>query len=204
MTPLRLKPGESVASPGGRADLSPRACRLASAFFAAPSEMGARICRHGSTTQWRVVAATRRDEPALRRRVRVPLLGECDDWGSKLVAVHVIAHESMHLAGVVDESTADCLALQLDAYVAVRLGAGRTFARSLAREYWTSYYPAQDPLYRSASCRDGGPLDLFRDRAGWPTPTRYPTDPSTSLVPFAPDARGAASRKAGAADRADP
>jgi hypothetical protein len=90
----------------------------------------------------------------------------------------------MHLAGVVDEAAADCLALQLDAWVAVRLGASGSFARSLAREYWTTYYPAQDVRYRSAGCRDGGALDLFRERPGWPTPTRYPTTIATAVSSY--------------------
>ena len=191
MTPLRLQPGESAPSPDGHSDLSPRACRLASAFSAAPSEMGSRICRHGSTTQWRAVAGTGRDGRAPRRRIQVPLLGECDDWGSKLVAVHVIGHESTHLAGVVDEATADCLALQLDAYVAVRLGANASFGRSLAREYWRIYYPAQDGRYRSAQCRDGGVLDLFPDRSGWPTPNHYPADVAGALASFTRAVRAA-------------
>jgi hypothetical protein len=106
-----------------------------------------------------------------------------------LVAVHVIGHESMHLAGVVDEAVADCLALQLDAWVAVRLGASRSFARSLAREYWTTYYSAQDVRYRSAGCRDGGALDLFPESAGWPTPTHYTARVATAVASFAERAR---------------
>jgi hypothetical protein len=200
MTPLHLQPGESAASPDGRTDLSPRACRLASAFSAAPSEMGSRICRHGSTTQWRAVAATPGDQRAPRRRVRVPLLGECDDWGSKLVAVHVIGHETMHLAGVVDEAAADCLALQLDAYVAVRLGATASFARSLAREYWRIYYPAQDARYRSSQCRDGSALDLFPDRTGWPTPSRYPADVAGAVLSSTRATRAAGTREVGRGD----
>jgi hypothetical protein len=195
MTPLRLSGGESRAHADGHSDLAPRTCRLASAFMAAPTAMGARICRHGTTTRWRTVAATARHARPARRRIRVPLLGECDDWGAKLVAVHVIAHESMHLAGVVDEAVADCLALQLDASVATGLGASGSFARSLAREYWSVYYPAQDASYRSGACRDGGALDLFPERRGWPTPTRYPAGLAAIVSSFAAGAAvgGAAS-----------
>jgi hypothetical protein len=131
---------------------------------------------------WRATATA--GASGARKRVRVALLGECDGWASRLVAVHVIGHETMHLAGVVDEASADCLAVQVDAYVAMRLGAGATFGRSLAREYWRLYYPEQDPRYRSAECRDGGALDLFRDRTGWPTPERYPSDLSRVLTSF--------------------
>ena len=112
-------------------------------------------------------------------------LGECDDWGSKLLAVHVLAHESIHLAGVVDEATADYLAMQVDAQVAQRLGAGRAFASSLAREYWRYYYPSQEGRYRSPSCRDGRAFDLFPDLPGWPTPAVYPLDFAQRVGAFA-------------------
>ena len=117
-------------------------------------------------------------------RVRTPVFGECDRWGRTLVAVHVIAHESMHLAGFVDEAEADCLGVQLDALVAVRLGASAAFARQLATDYWTQYYPEQAPRYRSPGCRDGGSLDLFPGRPGWPTPASYPADVGAKIVAF--------------------
>jgi hypothetical protein len=150
MTPLRLDAASGRPVAEGRTVAAPRTCRNAAAFAADPSERGARLCRHGTRT------------------------GECDDWGLKLVAVHVLTHESMHLAGVIDEAAAECFAVQTDAYVATRLGATSAFARSVASEYWASYYRGQDPGYRSAECRDGGALDLFPGRPGWPTPGRYP------------------------------
>jgi hypothetical protein len=155
MTPLLGAPG-SAARPEGYSSLAPRTCRLLAAFKAAPVERGSRICRH-------------------RAPGRSPISGECDGWGATLVAVHVLGHESIHLAGVLDEAVADCLAMQLDALVAMRLGANRAFARALARDYWAQYYTAQEPRYRSAQCRDSGALDLFRAESGWPTPRRYPT-----------------------------
>ena len=124
-----------------------------------------RICRHGASSG-------------------SPVLGECDGWGATLVALHVLGHESIHLAGVVDEAAADCLAMQVDALVAMQLGATRAFARTLARDYWEQYYPAQEPGYRSPQCRDGGMLDLFRADSGWPTPRRYPPRIVESLEPF--------------------
>ena len=172
-TPLEEAAG--AVRPVGRSNLAPRTCEAAAAFSDKPTELGSRICRHGTTWRW-TEASARPGTTLARRRVRVALLGECDGWATKLVAVHVIAHETMHLAGLVDEASADCLALQVDAFVAMRLGAGPTFARSLAGEYWRLYYPEQDTRYRSSDCRDGGALDLFRDRAGWPTPKRYPAD----------------------------
>lgn len=163
LTPLSGEPG--AATPAGYSSFAPRTCRLLERFAEAPFERGTRICRHGTAG-------------------RSAAFGECDDWGAMLVAVHVLGHESIHLAGVVDEATADCLAVQLDALVAMQLGATGTFARTLARDYWAQYYPAQAPAYRSAQCRDGGALDLFRADRGWPTPRRYPGTTTAVLEPF--------------------
>ena len=164
LTPLLGTPGGTT--PVGYSSLAPRTCRLLERFTEAPVERGTRICRHGS--------------PRLRA-----VLGECDDWGAMLVAVHVVGHESIHLAGVVDEATADCLGMQLDALVAMQLGAAAAFARTLARDYWTEYYAAQAPAYRSPDCRGGGALDLFPADRGWPTPRRYPGVTTAALEPFA-------------------
>jgi hypothetical protein len=125
--------------------------------------------------------------------MRVPIYGECDGWGQTLVAVHVLAHESMHLAGVVDEADADCLGLQLDAFVAMELGARNAFARQLAMDYWTQYYPEQAPRYRTPMCRDSGSLDLFPGRPGWPTPVSYPEDVEAKVVAAAARLAGAGS-----------
>jgi hypothetical protein len=169
MTPMRWDTESAHAAPVGVTRLSPRTCRLVEAFRKAPTEVGSRLCVHGS--------------PASRQQV-----GECDGWGSKLLAVHVLTHESIHLAGVVDEAVTDCLAVQLDALVAGRLGASNAFSRSFAGEYWRHYYPTQERRYRSSECRDGRSLDLFPDLRGWPTPTAYPRDVVHRLGAFA-DAR---------------
>lgn len=82
----------------------------------------------------------------------------------------------MHLHGFYSEATADCLGVQIDAYVAMALGADERFARSLAREFWTDYYAPRRDAYRSADCYEEGSLDLFPTRPGWPTPRTYPND----------------------------
>ena len=165
MTPMRWSIGRGDAAPEGVTRLSPRACQLADAFRKAPTWLGSQLCHHGKGSKRQ--------------------LGECDDWGSKLLAVHVLAHESIHLAGVVDEAAADCLAVQVDAQVAQRLGAGKAFARALAREYWSHYYPSQERRYRSPSCRDGRAFDLFPELPGWPTPAAYPLDFAQRIGAFA-------------------
>jgi len=157
LTPLRWDADSGTTIPTARSIVSPRGCRLVHAFLRAPTERGARLCRHGAT------------------------LGECNDWGAKLLAVHVLAHESMHLAGVLDEAQADCFAAQVTALVARGLGAEPRFARSLAREYWAYYYPSQDRRYRSAECGEGRKLDLFPRAHGWPTPDAYPASVGRSI-----------------------
>jgi hypothetical protein len=162
LTPRHRDSATGASAPDGYAEFSPRACRLAGEFLALPTEHGTRTCRHGSQQ------------------------GECDDWASKLVSVHVLTHEAMHLAGVMGEAEADCLAAQLDALVAEALGADRRFGRLLAREYWTYYYPSQSAAYRSRECHDGGALDLFPARRGWPTPAAgYPRDVTRLIAAFA-------------------
>lgn len=160
LTPLRWDADSSRTIPAARSIFSPRACGLEDAFVRTPSERGARLCRHGKA------------------------LGECNDWGAKLLAIHVLGHESMHLAGVVDEAQADCFGAQLDVLVAEGLGAESGFARSLAREYWAYYYGSQDRRYRSPECRDGGKLDLFPTRRGWPAPSTYPPNLARSIHRF--------------------
>jgi hypothetical protein len=165
LTPMGWHVAEARAAPESVTRVSPRACRHIEAFRRAPTEMGSRLCRRGTRSRGQ--------------------FGECDDWGSKLVAVHVLTHESIHLAGVFDEATADCLAVQIDAHVAEGLGASTAFARSLAREYWSLYYPSQERRYRSPSCRDGRALDLFPDLPGWPTPAAYPPNFTQRIGAFA-------------------
>jgi hypothetical protein len=167
LTPFRWDAASARPAPARFAIFSPRTCALGAAFASKPRELGARTCP--------VNGGRAASSP------RVVGYGDCDDWPSKLVAVHVLAHEAMHLHGVRSEAVADCLAAQLDAYVAAALGAHRIFARSMARELWDDFYVVRDRTYRAASCHDGGELDLFPDRPGWPTPNVYPADVSTPI-----------------------
>ena len=83
-------------------------------------------------------------------------------------AIHTLTHEAFHLAGVADEATADCYALQTSPWVAVRLGAPRADGRAMAHWYLTHVYPYKPTEYISGACRNGGQLDLDRDSAEWP------------------------------------
>lgn len=83
-------------------------------------------------------------------------------------ALHVLAHESSHLAGVRDEAAADCYGLQRTAFVAESLGADPGEARQLARRALAERALTAPTDYRSSECRDGGALDLDRTSAVWP------------------------------------
>jgi hypothetical protein len=83
-------------------------------------------------------------------------------------ALHVLAHESSHLAGVRDEAAADCYGLQRTALAAEDLGAGPADAERLARVALAERALTAPPDYRSAECRDGGALDLDPASSVWP------------------------------------
>jgi hypothetical protein len=81
-------------------------------------------------------------------------------------ALHVLAHESFHLAGIRNEAEADCFGLQRTAFVARELGAEPTDAQRLADIALADRARAAPPEYRTPACYDGGPLDLDVDT--WP------------------------------------
>jgi hypothetical protein len=95
----------------------------------------------------------------------------CSDLGSwmgsdrtrasidQIVAVHVLTHEAMHLAGLRNEAAAECAAVQRDVRAARLLGATPTLARSMAARYWTEIYPRLNDDYRSETCGSDGALD---------------------------------------------
>lgn len=83
-------------------------------------------------------------------------------------ALHVLAHESSHLAGVRDEAAADCYGLQRTAFVAESLGADPAEGKRLARLALAERAITAPTDYRSSECHDGGALDLDRASAVWP------------------------------------
>jgi len=86
----------------------------------------------------------------------------------QVIAVHVLTHEAMHLAGEADEAVAECRAVQRDARTAVLLGASPDRARQLAARYWREDYPQLTPAYQSGDCTPGGPLDEHLPDPPWP------------------------------------
>jgi len=85
----------------------------------------------------------------------------------QVVAVHVLTHESMHMAGVVDEARTECAAVQRDAWTARLLGASDQQAQRLAAQYWREVYPTLHDSYRSGGCGPAGALDEGRVDAPW-------------------------------------
>jgi hypothetical protein len=85
----------------------------------------------------------------------------------QVIAVHVLTHEAMHMAGIVNEAAAECAAMQRDVRTARALGASREQARELARYYWDQVYPQMPDEYRSSECAPGGELDEGLVDAPW-------------------------------------
>jgi hypothetical protein len=94
-------------------------------------------------------------------------LGSRSDEDKDAFALLVLAHESQHAAGVVDEVVADCRGMQTMRKAGVLLGMSPARAQRLAEAYWRMY-PKQPRIYFSPHCRPGGRLDLHRDDSTWP------------------------------------
>ena len=90
----------------------------------------------------------------------------------QMIAVHVLTHETMHMAGATDEAITECRAMQRDATMARRLGADPGAARALAVRYWQEIYPSMPEAYRTGGCRSGGELDEHLPDPPWPAPVR--------------------------------
>lgn len=87
----------------------------------------------------------------------------------EIVAVHVLSHESRHMAGTTSEAVTECQAMQRDAWTAALLGATPVEARNLARSYWLIVYPEMPDDYSTGLCASGQPLDEHLTEAPWST-----------------------------------
>ncbi len=85
-----------------------------------------------------------------------------------LVAVHVLAHETGHLTGLVSEAEAECWAVQHDARTAVLLGATPAQGQALAVRYWREVYPRMPEAYRTDQCAENARLDRSKNDGVWP------------------------------------
>jgi hypothetical protein len=102
--------------------------------------------------------------------------GDLRDWlgaggreptRDQVVAVHILAHEAMHVAGETDERRTECRAVQRDAELAQLLGASREAAVALARRYYREVFPMLRDTYRDPECAPGGALDEGRPDPPW-------------------------------------
>jgi len=85
----------------------------------------------------------------------------------QVIAVHVLTHEAMHMAGTRDEAVTECRAMQRDARTARLLGATAPQAHALAATYWRQVYPRMTDGYRTPNCAPGGSLDEHLPDAPW-------------------------------------
>jgi hypothetical protein len=85
----------------------------------------------------------------------------CGPSGPETVmAVDVLAHESWHLRGVVDEAETECRSLQTMAWTAQQLGASAEQGRAMAAAQYTGAYEEMPEAYRTGACAEGGRLDM--------------------------------------------
>ncbi len=75
----------------------------------------------------------------------------------QVVALHVVAHEAVHVGGERSEAATECQAMAWDARVAEHLGAPPDVARQMAETYRRDVYPRMPEEYR-------GDCDLLVER----------------------------------------
>lgn len=66
----------------------------------------------------------------------------------QVIALHVVAHEAVHVAGERSEARTECVAMAWDARVAQNLGASPTLATQMAGTYRRDVYPRMPDDYR--------------------------------------------------------
>lgn len=177
---VRFEWNGSEFAPGGIAELSPNAC-LGLQDFAAASDKPTKCdsARDVIVYTWRVVRKRIRVHGkwrSVRRRVKVAKTVEQDikvpcgqearlspDQQYDEYALWTLAHESIHLAGHMDEAKADCWGLQHVADVAQALGDMADDGNAIALWLYTNWYPlrqTQAPEYWSEECKNNGALDI--------------------------------------------
>src|SRR5215217_3410458 len=111
--------------------------------------------RPGDEARLRAFACGELDALAEGRRAAALACAErgesCGDDVAR--AVDVLAHESWHLSGVVDEGETECRAVRSLAWTARRLGATPAEGRALTARYLATGYPKLPDRYRSGTCR---------------------------------------------------
>jgi hypothetical protein len=90
------------------------------------------------------------------------------DVAETVYAVLILAHEAYHTAGVTDEATTNCYAIQAMAWTAMKLGAPQGEAELLARAM-AAVEPNQGSGYATTECHAGSALDLHPQTTDFPT-----------------------------------
>jgi len=99
----------------------------------------------------------RTQELACTERARIA----CGRHGrATAMSVDVLAHESWHLRGVMDEGETECRSLQTMAWTAQQLGATAAQGAALARAQLEGGYLDLPERYHDPRCAEGGALDL--------------------------------------------
>jgi hypothetical protein len=101
-------------------------------------------------------------------QVIAPGQGCYEQASPTIYAVLVLAHEAYHTAGVTNEATTNCYAVQAMAFAAARLGAADDEALLLARAM-AALAPLQGGDYATPECRAGARLDLHPETPEFPT-----------------------------------
>jgi hypothetical protein len=84
------------------------------------------------------------------------------------MAVDVLAHEAIHLRGIMDEAETECRSLQTMAWTVQQLGATAEEGRAMALAQYAGSYQEMPDRYRHAGCKEGGTLDLRPDDPRFP------------------------------------
>jgi hypothetical protein len=95
-----------------------------------------------------------------------------------IYALLTLAHEAYHTAGITNEASANCYAIQAMAYVATSLGAEQAEAEILA-DAMRALAPLQAGEYGTQRCRAGDTLDLHPETPDFPT--EHPIAPPRGL-----------------------
>ena len=108
--------------------------------------------------------------------------GWCEQRAEPMAeAINTLTHESVHMRGWAAEATAQCYAIQEDAWTTEQLGGTLQEGQAVA-EFILELQPGMSTEYQSGLCRAGGALDLHPETPEFPTETT-PALPPGGLGP---------------------
>lgn len=85
-------------------------------------------------------------------------------------AIHVLAHEAIHVSGERNEAVTECTAMQKAPEAMALLGVDEGEMKNYMSFYYANIYPNQQKAYVSEDCVDGGAMDLHPELPGFPIP----------------------------------